>query len=64
MIFKTLRDMPEWAQPTIRALLAAGMLSGTDSNPDLDERRLDMPETMMRTLIVARNMILNQDRLR
>ena len=70
MTFKTIADMPEWAQEPIRRLVLAGFVSGTGTvtlNPgksNADRVTLDMPETMMRMLIISRNMLLNQDKLR
>jgi len=63
MIFKTVNDMPSWAQETIQALIDAGVLSGTGKDPDTGDIILDMPETMMRTLVVTRNMFRVQEKL-
>ncbi|MCL2198101.1 MAG: M15 family metallopeptidase [Defluviitaleaceae bacterium] len=50
MTFRTVDEMPEWAQPGIQQLIDLRVLSGrTPENLDLDEN-------MMRILLIVRNM--------
>ena len=62
MRFRTVADMPDWARKPIQRLVDTGILRGTGKTHN-GQPILDMPETMMRTLIVTRNMILNKDKL-
>jgi hypothetical protein len=50
MVYRTVKEMPDWAQPGIQQLIDMGVLSGRA--PD----NLDIDENMMRTLLIVRNM--------
>jgi len=50
MVYRTIKEMPEWAQPGIQQLIDMRVLSGRD--PD----NLDIDDNMMRTLLIVRNM--------
>jgi|GEM_PF-503403 len=50
MIYKTVQDMPKWAQPGIQQLVDMHILNGR--TPD----NLDVDENMMRVLLIVRNM--------
>ena len=60
--YRTVRDVPTWAQPIIRNLIEIGVISGTGENED-GEAVIDMSHDMMRTLIMTQNMIRNKHRL-
>jgi peptidoglycan L-alanyl-D-glutamate endopeptidase CwlK len=50
MIYRTVKEMPEWAQPGIQQLIDLRVLSGRSND------NLDVDENMMRTLLIVRNM--------
>ncbi|MCL2577988.1 MAG: N-acetylmuramoyl-L-alanine amidase [Defluviitaleaceae bacterium] len=50
MVYRTIKEMPEWAQPGIQQLIDMRVLSGRA--PD----NLDIDDNMMRTLLIVRNM--------
>ena len=50
MVYRTVADMPDWAQPGIQQLIDLNVLAGR--TPD----NLDIDENMMRILIVVRRM--------
>ncbi|MCL2357519.1 MAG: M15 family metallopeptidase [Defluviitaleaceae bacterium] len=50
MMYRTVCEMPEWAQPGIRELIDMRVLSG--QTPD----NLGVDDNMMRTLLIVRNM--------
>jgi peptidoglycan L-alanyl-D-glutamate endopeptidase CwlK len=50
MIYRTVKEMPEWARPGIQQLIDLRVLSGREEND------LDVDENMMRTLLIVRNM--------
>ena len=63
MRYRTVNDMPVWAREPMQALVNAGAISGTGETEN-GQPVLDISRDMMRTLIIARSMILNQGRLR
>ncbi|MCL2225922.1 MAG: peptidoglycan recognition protein family protein [Defluviitaleaceae bacterium] len=50
MVYRTVEEMPDWAQPGIQQLIDLRLLSGRSPG------NLDVDENMMRTLLVVRNM--------
>jgi hypothetical protein len=50
MAYKTIEEMPEWAQPGIRQLVEMRVLNGRSAD------NLDVDENMMRILLIVRNM--------
>jgi hypothetical protein len=50
MVYRTVQEMPEWAQPGIQELVDMRVLNGRA--PD----NLDVDENMMRILLIVRNM--------
>jgi hypothetical protein len=50
LIYRTVKEMPDWAQPGIQELINMRVLSGR--TPD----NLDVDENMMRILLIMRNM--------
>jgi hypothetical protein len=50
MVYRTVKEMPEWARPGIQQLIDMRVLSGRA--PD----NLDIDDNMMRTLLIMRNM--------
>ncbi|MCL2197329.1 MAG: peptidoglycan recognition protein family protein [Defluviitaleaceae bacterium] len=50
MTFRTVQEMPQWAQPGIQQLVDLGVLNGRTLN------NLDVDENMMRILLIVRNM--------
>lgn len=50
--YKQLKDIPEWAKPTIEKLMNAGILCGDGSDPDGNEDIIDLSHDMMRVLIL------------
>ena len=52
MRYKQLKDIPEWARPTIKKLMDAEILNGDGSDPDGNEDIIDLSHDMMRVLIL------------
>ena len=50
--YKQLKDIPEWARPTIKKLMDADILGGDGSDPDGNEDIIDLSHDMMRVLIL------------
>lgn len=50
MIYRTIQEMPDWAQPGMQQLVDAKILSGRS------EDNLDVDENMMRILLIVRRM--------
>jgi peptidoglycan L-alanyl-D-glutamate endopeptidase CwlK len=50
MVYRTVSEMPEWAQPGIQQLVDMRLLNGRSAD------NLDVDENMMRILLVVRNM--------